>query len=66
MSDPPLQLWADIGPKSQGKIITAILQDREGEARRMLHGWSDGDLEDLEKACDKLSLLCRRFRAMRR
>ena len=51
--------WDDVGPISQGKILTAILQDHEDEAARMLSGWSVIDLDALEYAAGKLSLLCR-------
>ena len=58
-------LWADEGPKSQGKIMTAILRDQDHDARSMLRGWSPADLDDMEKAANTLVRLCRQVRAMR-
>jgi hypothetical protein len=60
-----MSLWDDQGPISQGKILTAILQDREGDARFWLRRWSLDDLNTLERAADRLSLLCREVRARR-
>jgi hypothetical protein len=53
----PQGLWADIGPISQGKILTAILQGRRADAELMLRGWSTNDLITLAKAADTLKLL---------
>ena len=43
-------LWDDVGPASQGKIVTAILQDRDQEARQMLRRWTSADRRTLQRA----------------
>jgi len=58
-------LWDDIGPISQGKILTAMMQDRESEAREMMCGWTGKDLDHLARAADRLAQLARYMRSMR-
>jgi len=60
------ELWADKGPISQGKILTAVMQNREDEARKMLDGWTADDLYYLRRSCDRLSLLCAKAEASKR
>jgi hypothetical protein len=54
-----MALWDDDGPKSQGKIITAVLQDRGGDARDMLKGWSHADLLTLAAAAERLARMAK-------
>lgn len=54
-----MALWDDDGPISQGKILTAILQDRGGEARDMLRGWSRADLLQLAAAAQRLERMAK-------
>ena len=49
--------WIDEGPVSQGKILTAILQDDTDKARALLRGWSLDDLNKLGRAARQLDLL---------
>lgn len=50
-------LWKDDGPYSQGKVITAILQNREDDAREILRSWAFRDLVSLVKAAEKLATM---------
>lgn len=50
-------MWEDIGPASQGKIITAVLQDDPAHARDLLQRWSLADLRTLGQALRQLGLL---------
>jgi len=60
-------LWQDKGRASQGKIITAILQDRNDDAVRLLSAWSDKDLIILDQAASKLrQLIARTFKKRKR
>jgi hypothetical protein len=61
-----MALWADEGPASQGKILTAILQDDAGKAETLMRGWSPADLDDLAGAAEVLIILARKIKAVRR
>lgn len=54
-----MTLWEDQGPVSQGKILTALLQDDLPRARRLIHAWSAGDVRTLELAAENLMHLAR-------
>lgn len=62
---PSASLWLDIGPASQGKIITAVLLGRDGEVKRLLRQWSYDDLTALDRASERLSLMIRQEKARR-
>lgn len=62
---PSASLWLDIGPFSQGKIITAVLLGRDGEAARLLRQWSAEDLFALGRAAERLGMLVRQEIARR-
>jgi hypothetical protein len=51
------ELWADEGPVSQGKILTAIMQDKRAEAEDMLRSWTVNDLIKLASAATMLEML---------
>ncbi len=52
-----MNMWNDTGPISQGKILTDILQNRKGDAKTKLHGWTVADLRTLRSAIEELHLL---------
>jgi hypothetical protein len=56
---PPQGLWDDNGPISQGKILTAIMQDRRDDARQMMRGWTTRDLRTLAARADELARMAR-------
>lgn len=54
-----MTLWDDRGPRSQGKILTAILQNNPGEARDLMHGWTAADLRTLAAACERVARMAK-------
>jgi hypothetical protein len=52
-------MWADDGPISQGKILTAVMQDRESDALDMMRRWTMRDLSYLADKAEILSRLAR-------
>lgn len=53
--------WEDNGPISQGKIITAIIQQRNRDALVMLRGWLPADRRILQEAARQLDRMIRRL-----
>lgn len=54
-----MALWDDDGPVSQGKILTAVLQDKPSTARDMLKSWSHADLLTLAAASERLARMAK-------
>jgi hypothetical protein len=54
-----MALWDDQGPIYQGKILTAIMQDRPEEAMKMMRGWTTRDLRILAARAEELARMAR-------